>query len=410
MNKIQQTFNDFLHAHAFGFGLFSVLFAFVFFAFGLVAVNGQSLEPNDSHIVTLYVDGEESAAPTRAKTVGEFLSKAQIEVKQSDLVEPALETPIDADNFQVHVYRAKPVTIIDGPKVERVLSPHTSPMLIAEKAGFEVYPEDKLTMSSGENFVDEAIFGDKLTIERATPVTFSVYGSPLALVRTHAATVQEFLDERGIVPEPDATVKPGLDAQITENLNIFVSKFGKDVETKIESIDFETESTPDPKMPNGIVKITKPGVVGKKQVVYELVLRDGKVIERKKIQEIVISTPKKQLQKIGTKPGNGLSRSKGVNIFTDSKGVAHRETYYDLPMNVVMQNCGAGGLYTVRGDGAKVDKDGYVLVAANLNNYPRCSVVETSLGLGKVYDTGGFAIVHPYGFDLATDWSNNNGR
>lgn len=106
---------------------------------------------------------------------------------------------------------------------------------------------------------------------------------------------------------------------------------------------------------------------------------------------------------------NALTRSKGAHIFVDSLGVAHRETYYDLPMNVVMRACG-GGTYSIRSDGAKIDQDGYVLIAANLMSYPRCTVVETSLGPGKVYDTGGFAVRHPYGFDLATDWTNYNGQ
>lgn len=106
---------------------------------------------------------------------------------------------------------------------------------------------------------------------------------------------------------------------------------------------------------------------------------------------------------------SALSAAKGAQLYTDSNGVAHRETYYDLPMNVVIGACGPGD-YSIRYDGAKIDKDGYVLVAANYGAYPRCSVVETSLGLGKVYDTGGFALRYPHGFDLATDWSNNNGR
>ena len=74
-----------------------------------------------------------------------------------------------------------------------------------------------------------------------------------------------------------------------------------------------------------------------------------------------------------------------------------------------MRACG-GGSYSVRTDGAKVDQVGYVLVAANLSRYPRCSIVETSLGPGKVYDTGGFAARNPEQFDLATDWSNHNGN
>lgn len=109
-------------------------------------------------------------------------------------------------------------------------------------------------------------------------------------------------------------------------------------------------------------------------------------------------------------PGpNALTPSKGAQVFVDSSGVAHRETYYDLPMNVVIGACGGGG-YTIRSDGAKIDANGYVLVAANYASYPRCTVVETSLGPGKVYDTGGFAARHPYGFDLATDWTNYDGR
>ena len=56
-----------------------------------------------------------------------------------------------------------------------------------------------------------------------------------------------------------------------------------------------------------------------------------------------------------------------------------------------------------------MDKDGYVIVAAQLDRYPRCTIVETSLGLGKVYDTGGFALVNPEQFDLATDWTKRDG-
>ena len=106
---------------------------------------------------------------------------------------------------------------------------------------------------------------------------------------------------------------------------------------------------------------------------------------------------------------NALTRSRGAQIYTDINGVAHRETYYDLPMSGVMRACG-GGEYRVRSDGAKVDADGYILVAASLSNYPRCSIVDTSMGPGKVYDTGGFALRYPHGFDLATDWTNGDGR
>ena len=102
----------------------------------------------------------------------------------------------------------------------------------------------------------------------------------------------------------------------------------------------------------------------------------------------------------------------GRNHYTSTnlsgQTVDRQETYYDLNMSIVMTYCGKSG-YTVREDGAKVDDEGYVLIAANLSRYPRCSVVETSLGPGKVYDTGGFAASNPEQFDIATDWTIRDG-
>jgi len=132
-----------LHTHAFGLGVFAVLVGFFFFAGGLVLANGQTVGPSDSHVVSLYVDGQESAAPTRAATVGEFIKKAKIVINEADLVEPALKTNIDADNFRINIYHAKPVTIVDGSSIKKVMTPYSTPQTIAEKAGFTVYPEDK---------------------------------------------------------------------------------------------------------------------------------------------------------------------------------------------------------------------------------------------------------------------------
>lgn len=400
-----------LHAHAFAFGVFAILFSFVFFAGGFVVANGQTLTPSDSHIVSLFVDNQATTNPSRASTVKEFLQNANISLNENDVVEPSLDAEITDDNFRITVFRAKPVTIIDGATIIKLLTPEQSPKLIAQKAGITTYPEDILTLTTANNFVDEQIIGEKLIIKRATPVTISLYGTQAAPYRTHLATVGDLLKEKGITPEEGATLTPNADTPLSENMAIFISKFGKSVITVEEPVDFAIDSTPDPTKTNGVTTIIKPGVKGKKQVIYELNLRDGKEVGRTVIQEVVTVQPVSQTQTKGTKPGAGLTKSKGVLQFIDSFGVQHRETYYDLPMSGVMKNCGAGGLYTVRAsDGAKIDKDGFVIIAANLNIYPRCSTVETSIGPGKVYDTGGFALVHPHGFDLATDWSNNDGR
>ena len=59
--------------------------------------------------------------------------------------------------------------------------------------------------------------------------------------------------------------------------------------------------------------------------------------------------------------------------------------------------------FTVREDGAKC-LGPYVIAAANLDLRPRGTIVETSLGMAIVCDTGGFAAYNSTQLDLATDW------
>lgn len=99
--------------------------------------------------------------------------------------------------------------------------------------------------------------------------------------------------------------------------------------------------------------------------------------------------------------GPKLTKSKGVN-----QGPSGRETYYNLPMNGVintMRRMGNNDKYWVRNDGVKM-LGKYVMIAANLNIRPRGSLVPTSLGMGIVCDTGGFASKNPTQVDIATSW------
>ncbi|QWQ32085.1 G5 domain-containing protein [Candidatus Minimicrobia naudis] len=85
-----------------------------------------------------------------------------------------------------------------------------------------------------------------------------------------------------------------------------------------------------------------------RKVTYQVEVENEREISRKEVASEITKQPKKQIEIIGTKPKIPLTKGKGAQIFTDSKGVAHRETYYDLPMNIVVNACGGGGTYTVR--------------------------------------------------------------
>ena len=99
--------------------------------------------------------------------------------------------------------------------------------------------------------------------------------------------------------------------------------------------------------------------------------------------------------------GPSLSRGRGT-----IQGPSGKETYYNLNMSGVvsiMRRMGYDYEYWVRDAVVKMFGN-YVMLAANLNLRPRGSLVQTSLGMGIVCDTGGFAKRNPRQIDIATTW------
>lgn len=368
-----------------------------------------ALKPAGVNTVVITDDGKElTAVPTREKTVGDLLQRINIALNEGDVVEPSTDTEIVSDEFRINIYRALPVTIVEGDRKLFAFSAAATPRSIVKQAGIEVYPEDELLMLPTENFLIEGSIGPRIVIERATPVYVNLYGTQV-MMRTRAKTVGDLLKERSVKLEPDDTLQPAPETVLTTNMEIFLLRHGTQITTIEEEVPMPIEKIQDNNLSVGTRAVRQQGSPGKRVVTYRIELENGVEVSRTQIQSVEVVPPVRHIEAIGTRPVNGLTQSRGVYFFTDSNGVVHRETYYDLPMSGVMKFCG-GGTYSVRADGVKVDKDGYILVAANLAIYPRCSVVETSLGLGKVYDTGAFVAHHPHGFDLATDWSNSDGR
>ena len=362
---------------------------------------------NGERLITVHDQGEEKSFLTRADTLRLALKDAKIPVDANDLVEPGLDNPLVASNYEVNIYRARPVTIIDGQTRIKVMSPYRTAKQIAQEAGLTLHDEDIAEMTTNADVVGQGM-GVQLVITRATEFTLGLYGKKTTAY-TQAKTVSEMLKEKDITLGSDDTISAKLDAPLLPGMNIAIWRNGAQTVTQEQPIPFVTQKILDMDHAIGYHQVKIKGVPGMRLVTYEIIMKDGKEIGRKKIQSVVSSQPTGQVELVGNRPVNPLSKAKGAGYFTDSQGISHRETYYDLPMSAVMGACG-GGTYSVRADGAKVDRGGYILIAANYGRYPRCSVVETSMGLGKVYDTGGFAARHPDGFDLATDWTNYDGR
>jgi uncharacterized protein YabE (DUF348 family) len=373
------------------------------------AQSDTSEKSQTKRLITVYDRNTESSFLSNQKTIGQALKANGIELDSRDTVEPSRNEELVANDYQVNIYRARPVFVVDGSTKVKVMTPYQVPGRIAKDAGITMYPEDTATLKPSRDFVGDGA-GLQMSIIRAVPVTLDLY-SKKTEIRTQGSTVGEMLKEKGIVLGVNGRVSVAQTTPIVAGMQIRVWQEGKQTITIDQAVPFGTQKVFDADRLVGYRMVSVPGAVGVETLTYEIEVKDGVEISRAQIASIVTQLPVKQVEILGIKSSpDALTKSKGAHIWTDSRGVKHRETYYDLNMSRVMQACGQGGYYEVRSDGIKVDADGYVIIAANLGRYPRCSLTETSVGMAKVYDTGGFALKHPDGFDLATDWSTADGR
>lgn len=386
-----------------------VMFALLCACIGVYSVQAESAIQPHERLITVYDRGTKSAFLSDAKTLNDALQGAGIELDPRDTVEPSRTEELVAPEYQVNIYRARPVIVVDGQTRVRIISPYQTPQSIANDAGISVYNEDIASIQRIDNIVADGA-GLELDIKRAVPLTLDLYGKKTE-VRTQGRTVGDMLKEKNIVLGENGRVSVPEDSPIVSGMEVRVWREGKQTISVDEAIPFETEQIFDADREVGYRQVQTVGENGVRSVTYQVEITEGVETSRKLIASIDTRAPKKEVVIVGIKTSPGsLTKSKGAQFWTDSHGVSHRETYYDLDMGRVMQACGQGGAYFVRVDGIKVDAAGYVIIAANYGRHPRCSVVETSVGPAKVYDTGGFAATHPEGYDIATDWSNYNGR
>jgi len=281
---------------------FMVLLTGVGIAF-LVTSGGDvsQLTQNRSNVVVVTHDKQERTIPTDAKTVGELLKRLDITLNEGDVVEPGKDTEIASDNFRVNVYRAVPVTIVDGDKKTFSYSAAATPRSIVKQSGIEVYPEDRLELLPTENFLTESSIGERVVIDRATPVAVNLYGTPTT-IRTHATTVAELLKEKNIKLGKDDDIVPTRETKLDASVQVFLIRKGTQIQTVEEAVAMPVETVNDEKLAFGTVAVRQQGAAGKKLVTYQIDLQNGQEVGRKVIQEVVTQEPVKRIVARGSIP------------------------------------------------------------------------------------------------------------
>lgn len=282
-------------------------FAFLFMVSGVAyAAFTQGESRPDARVVIISHDNVEQTIPSTEPTVGALLQKLDIKLADGDVVEPAQNTKINQDDFRVNIYRALPVQIVDGDNKVMTYSAAKTPRAVANQTGSELYAEDRVVAQPIQNFVTQEAIGEQVIIDRAMPVNVNLYGTP-ETIRTHAKTVGDLMEEKGIKLEGSDQVSPAADTPLAANTQVFIVREGIKLESVTEAIPMPVQTITDTNLAYGTSAVRQQGSAGQRVVTYQAQLRNGIEVGRTVIQNVVTQEPVPQI----VAQGSSLSGIKG---------------------------------------------------------------------------------------------------
>ena len=225
-------------------------------------------------IVNLYVDGGKRIVSTDAGTVGDVLQQFHVSLGPNDVVEPAANASVSQPNFNINVYRARPVLIVDDGHSRIVQSAYQSPRQIASGAGLNLFSEDDVSMSTVTDFVHDHFVGSKVVIKRARPVQI-VIGSNTYNFRTQTKTVKQLLAEHNIQVNPSDLISESPSDPIYAGQRIVINRINQSVVTESDPIPTTTQTSYDDSIPAGTQVIRQAGSNGVLQKTFLVTTKDN---------------------------------------------------------------------------------------------------------------------------------------
>ncbi|HEV7952344.1 MAG TPA: G5 domain-containing protein, partial [Candidatus Saccharimonadales bacterium] len=281
------------------YGIISTAVCLVVLVLGIVLANrahaaSQEVVAAGDHLITLHDGAQDRGILTSATTLRQAFKEAGIQIDPNDMVEPGLDEVLVASHYDVNVYRARPVTVIDGSLRTKILSAYQTPEQIVSHADIGLRDEDETIVSVSNDMVSQGA-GLQVTIDRATPFTFVMYGKRIAAY-TQGSTVGEMLEMKNVELAHSDMLSTQKATPITAGMTVELWREGKQTVTEEADVPFEIEKTQDADRELGYRDVKTPGILGKRTVSYEIEMKNGVEISRKEIQSVTTKEPVKQVE------------------------------------------------------------------------------------------------------------------
>jgi uncharacterized protein YabE (DUF348 family) len=318
--------------------------------------------------VTLVVDGQTKHIHTSASSVDGALHSAGYRVGPHDLVAPAATAHVHAGSKIVLKRGRLLVLTVDGKRI----SVWTTAPTIAQALADLGYPANEYVSVSRSKRLPLT----PTSLELRTPQRVIVkHDGKIAYVLTTATTVRSLLATINVRLGAQDMVRPALTARVKPNMQVFVERVTWRRETRTEPVAFPVSKRYDSSMYVGEVSVITRGVQGSQRVTYSVKLIDGHEADRTVLARHVLTSPKLQVERVGTKqrPAPQYS-SNGLNwdavAQCESGGNWHINTgngfYGGLQFDYSTWLANGGGAYAPRADLASREQQ--IAVATRLYN------------------------------------------
>jgi uncharacterized protein YabE (DUF348 family) len=245
--------------------------------------------------VTLTVDDHTSTVHAFGSNVGDMLSSQGIKLDSHDLVSPSPSSTVHDGEHLVVRYGRQLSIDIDGQR-----RTYWTTALTVQQALLELgLRDDNATLSVSR---DEPLGRQGLSVSLTTPkaVTVTVDGHQMREVTT-ASDVSDLLAQLGITLGSKDTVSVPMSAPLVPGMVLNVDRILTRTATVRQAIAMPVSKAKDSAMASGTTKVVRKGHAGSKQVTYELIYENGKLVAQNRVTVVVVSAAVAQVEKVGTK-------------------------------------------------------------------------------------------------------------
>lgn len=198
----------------------------------------------------------------------------------------------------------------DSEKTTELTTRQTTVSEFLAENNIELGEFDRVSMLMEDELYDEA----RIVIRKGRTFTLNIDGN-IEIIITTKKTIREAFEEAGVMISDADRVEPGLDENVTEDMNVSVYRVANETITVDTEIPFESREVSDSSLAKGKTQVKVRGVNGLKRTVYNVITENGVEIKREIVEENTLREPTTRVISVGTKvaPAKKANTQKSSN-------------------------------------------------------------------------------------------------